>query len=271
MTYFGVLLQFIIPVILLVWLLLYLVSRRGRRIPRILTAWPARFVLLAHIFVALVYTTPWDNYLVANRVWWYDPTLVTGITLGWVPIEEYAFFILQSTLSGSWLILLAMLLQGKVEQSSIKTPEGSRFFRLSSTTIIFFLWLIAVSILLIGWQPGNYLALIMVWALPPIMLQLGFGADILWQFRGLVLTAITTSTLYLSIVDSLAILAGTWTINPEKTLNLYLAGILPIEEFSFFLMTNILLVFGMILVLARPSHSRAPKKLTSLMTMSRRS
>ncbi|MEZ4642189.1 MAG: hypothetical protein R3E31_05515 [Chloroflexota bacterium] len=41
-------------------------------------------------------------------------------------------------------------------------------------------------ILLIGWQPGNYLALELGWALPYIMLQLFFGADILWRQRRLV-------------------------------------------------------------------------------------
>ena len=29
--------------------------------------------------IAVVYTTHWDNYLVATRVWWYDPALVSGI------------------------------------------------------------------------------------------------------------------------------------------------------------------------------------------------
>lgn len=50
--------------------------------------------------IALVYTTPWDNYLVAKRVWYYDPALILKITIGYVPLEEYAFFILQTFLTG---------------------------------------------------------------------------------------------------------------------------------------------------------------------------
>ena len=57
--------------------------------------------------IAFVYTTPWDNAIVALGVWSYDPTLVWGIVLGWVPLEEYLFFLLQPMLSG--LILLALL------------------------------------------------------------------------------------------------------------------------------------------------------------------
>jgi lycopene cyclase domain-containing protein len=57
--------------------------------------------------IAFVYTTPWDNAIVALGVWSYDPALVWGIVLGWVPLEEYLFFLLQPMLSG--LILLALL------------------------------------------------------------------------------------------------------------------------------------------------------------------
>src|SRR5205085_4477808 len=50
--------------------------------------------------IAVVYTTPWDNYLVASGVWYYDPRLVLNVTLGYVPLEEYLFFILQTCLTG---------------------------------------------------------------------------------------------------------------------------------------------------------------------------
>jgi lycopene cyclase domain-containing protein len=56
--------------------------------------------------IAVVYTTPWDNYLVATGVWYYDPRLVLNVTLGYVPIEEYAFFILQTFLTGLFVLWL---------------------------------------------------------------------------------------------------------------------------------------------------------------------
>ena len=59
------------------------------------------------ILVALVYTTPWDNYLVATRVWYYDPARIWGSVLGYVPLEEYLFFILQTVLGA--LVTLALL------------------------------------------------------------------------------------------------------------------------------------------------------------------
>lgn len=59
------------------------------------------------ILIALVYTTPWDNYLVATQVWYYDPARVWNIILGWVPLEEYLFFVLQTILAG--LIVAGLL------------------------------------------------------------------------------------------------------------------------------------------------------------------
>ena len=106
------------------------------------------------------------------------------------------------------------------------------------------------------WQPGTYLALELVWALPPIMLQLWFGADILWRYRKLVFLSIVPLTLYLSAADALAIDWGTWTIDPAQSLNIYLGGVLPIEELIFFLLTNILVTFGVTLILAAESHER---------------
>ena len=61
--------------------------------------------------VAFVYATPWDNLIVAQGVWTYDPNRVAGIILGWVPLEEYLFFLLQPVLSG--LIVLALLTRAR--------------------------------------------------------------------------------------------------------------------------------------------------------------
>ncbi len=251
MTYFGFLIQFLgLPILILAGLNLY-DWRRGRAVRPEWRGWPARLVILGHIAVALIYTTPWDNYLVATGVWWYNPALVTGIVLGWVPIEEYTFFVLQPLLTGLWLLLLARRLgaPGPV-------PDRPRL-RWGGLLVLVLVWLGALLPLLLAWPPGTYLGLILVWALPPIMLQVGFGGDILWGYRRLVLAALLPAVLYLCLADAVAISAGTWTIDPAQSLQIYLGGVLPLEEFIFFLVTNVLIVLGVTLVLARASQERA--------------
>jgi lycopene cyclase domain-containing protein len=260
MTYFGFLAQFLLAPLVLLSGLALRDWYRGVKLPQELHSYPGWLVLLAHVVVAVLYTTPWDNYLVATAVWWYDPALVTGITLGWVPIEEYTFFVLQTLLAGLWLLYLARRLS--IVHRSILPHRQIRWI---STLFMGGVWLMAVVILVLGWQPGTYLALELAWALPPIMLQLAFGADILWRHRRLALATLLPPLLYLSFADALAIQAGTWTISPAQSLNVFLGGHLPIEEFIFFLLTNILVVFGMILVLARESQSRVPFRIRKLL------
>jgi lycopene cyclase domain-containing protein len=208
-------------------------------------------VIALHVVIALLYTTPWDNYLVATGVWWYNPARVTGLTLGWVPIEEYTFFVLQPILSG---LLLLILLQ-KLPATASQTNAGTKI-RLASVASLAVIWLVSTVTLLSGWDPGVYLSLELVWALPPIALQFAFGADILWRYRRGVLAGVLLPTLFLSAADTLAIGIGIWTIDPAQSLHLLIAGVLPVEEFIFFLLTNTLIVFGVTLSLAPESRPR---------------
>jgi lycopene cyclase domain-containing protein len=251
MTYLNFLIYFLLTPILLLSLVLLRDARRGLTLPRALRGWPAWVALAAHTVVALVYTTPWDNYLVATGVWFYDPALVLGITFGWVPLEEYLFFILQPLLIGLWLFVLARRLAPPTEPLA----EDGLVVRVGATALLVVAWLTAVGLLWVGWRPGTYLALELAWALPPLALQLATGADILWRHRRLVAATLLPAVLYLCVSDALAIGHGTWTIAPGQSLAVFVAG-LPLEEILFFALTSSLLVFGMVLALAPETQSR---------------
>ena len=251
MTYFAFLALFVgIPILLLLGVAWW-DERTGRKRPAALANWPIAGGILLHALVALVYTTPWDNYLVASGVWWYDPALVTGIIFGWVPIEEYTFFVVQPILAGLWLTALAR----RLPAAAVPNERDGRI-RTVGVVFLGLVWLGSVGILWGGWQPGTYLALELAWALPPIALQWFFGGDILWRNRRLVLLALVSLTLYLSGADAIAIGAGTWSIDPAQSTGLLLGGILPIEEFLFFGLTNTLVTFGLVLVWAAESRTR---------------
>lgn len=252
MTYSGFLVRFLVIPMIIMGLLLWRDHRRGITTPAYLRNLPAWAAILVHIFIAVIYTTPWDNYLVATSVWWYDPERVTGITLGWVPIEEYTFFVLQTWLTGMWLIWLAR----RMPPAAQWMPSSK--LRAISAILLTILWLPFVLFLIRGTEPATYISLILAWALPPIILQVGFGADILWRYRNLVLTTIAVPTLFLALADTLAIQIGIWTISPQQTTGIHLPGGLPLEEFLFFLVTNVLVGFGVTLALAQESKGRVP-------------
>lgn len=251
MTYFGFLLRFLGVPIVVLGIVTWLDYRRGKPIPANFRAWPVWAGILLHIVIAVVYTTPWDNFLVATGVWYYDPKLVTGIVLGWVPIEEYTFFVVQTIMAGLWIVFLMR----RVPVNSAPPPL-QRAWRIVPVVILAVIWAGSVALLVSGWQPGVYLGLELAWALPPIMVQIVFGGDILRRYGRLVLLAIVSLTLYLSLADFLAIGSGTWEINPTQSLHWLIGGVLPFEEIVFFLVTNTLITLGLVLVLAVESHQR---------------
>jgi len=257
MTYFGFLLRFLIFPLLIIGCLAWYTERR-RPLSYPWNGGPHWLALVTLMCIALIYTTPWDNYLIATRVWWYDPALVSGITGWWVPIEEYLFMFLQPLFTGCCLLLVARWSNPVEKKTSITLfPDvDSPPIRRWATRTIGLLWLLILLLWLFQWPPSTYLCLILVWALPPVILQLSFGADILWHQRVPVLITLIATTLYLSLADGIAINLGVWTINPEQSLNIFLGGVLPFEEGLFFFMTNLLTVFGICLFLHPNSLTR---------------
>jgi lycopene beta-cyclase len=252
MTYFGFLIRFLGLPIAVLAVVAYLDGRHGRSIPSNLAHWPFGAAVGLHILVALIYTTPWDNYLVATGVWYYNPELVTGITLGWVPIEEYTFFVVQTILAGLWMLFLMRRM--RLDAGSL--PVLHSRWRLAPVLVLVPLWLASLVVLLLGWAPGTYLGLELAWALLPIILQTAFGGDILRRYGRLVGLSILGMTAYLCAADFLAIGSGTWSISPRQSLELLLGGVLPLEEVVFFLLTNTLITFGVVLIISQEGQDR---------------
>jgi lycopene beta-cyclase len=251
MTYFGFLLRFLVIPILVFLAVTYWDNKQSRQIHGFRNGRAVWVGIAVHILLAVVYTTPWDNYLVATGVWYYNPALVTGIVLGYVPIEEYTFFVLETILAGLWWWFLARRLP--LTQGEFKPNKSLAYL---STCVLGLLWIILTYLFFFGSPDWTYLSIILFWALPPIMLQVLFGADILWHYRKLVFWSIFVPGVYLSLVDIVALKDTTWSISPEQTMGILFFGILPLEEVIFFFITSVLLMFGMTLLLANVSQAR---------------
>ena len=201
--------------------------------------------LLVLIVVATIYTIPWDGHLIAMGVWSYRPSLLIGIFAGRIPLEEVLFFPLQTLLVGLWFFWLAPRLAPK------RGPDGQMSGAFPWRAIVgaagALVWLGALLALLTDWRAGTYLGWELVWALPPLLAQILIGGDLLWRKRGLVEGVVVPAALYLCCVDALAIHLRIWTIDPHQALGLLIAGALPLEEFVFFLVTTMLIGFGLVL------------------------
>lgn len=92
MTYARFLLFFVLPPLALVlWRYGWVLRDRG---------WAPMALLLVIVYAT---TSAWDNASVAMGLWSFDPERISGWTLGWLPLEEYAYFGLQTLLTGIWV------------------------------------------------------------------------------------------------------------------------------------------------------------------------
>jgi lycopene cyclase domain-containing protein len=200
--------------------------------------------------VAVLYTTPWDNYLVASETWTYPEERTWGIRLGWVPLEEYCFFVLQTVMTGLWVGLLLRV------QPNAGSGGGGTALRTAWAAALLAVALGGV-LAMAGPESLRYLGLILAWAAPPLALQLGFGADILVRWWRVVVPGFGVPTLYLAAADTIAINDGIWHIAERTSTEVFLPGGLPVEEFVFFLVTNGLVAVGLTLLLAPEGRARA--------------
>jgi lycopene cyclase domain-containing protein len=197
------------------------------------TYWTGVAIITA---VALAYTTPWDNYLIARGVWWYADGS-TLVHLGHAPIEEYLFIVAQPWLTALWLSHLSL----PNEWPTVDRPITSRVVATA----------LAVVLGVLGWRMlGSdvtfYLGAIVVWAAPVLALQWAVGAPQLWARRRLVALGTLVPTTYLCVADRIAIEYGIWVLSEQYTTGLTVGG-LPVEEATFFLVTNLFVVQGLVL------------------------
>ncbi len=232
-SYLGFHVLFTLPCIAL---LIIDARRRSQRWDRTLYQGIAIIIVLA-----VLYATPWDNWLVMEGIWTYAPNAVIA-TLGYVPVEEYLFFVLQPILTGLWL--RSVLARRRGRWSDAKRPAVVWM----GVTFWVILGVISGLLLLLAGSEWRYFAMIGIWVAPIIALQWAIGGAQLWSNRDIWALGILPPTLYLAAVDRVAIGAGVWHITEATSTGWFLFG-LPIEEFLFFLFTNIMIVQGVYLFL----------------------
>ncbi|GIV60953.1 MAG: lycopene beta-cyclase [Rhodothermaceae bacterium] len=242
MTYLQFHLVFILPPLLA----LALIPPRPAAAPGERRPWPW---LLLLALLAVLYTTPWDNYLVARGIWSYGAARVLG-TIGYVPLEEYLFFILQPLLTGLWFVRLRA-------RPALRRPDAAPGPHARRLGAAFWLLVAVVGAVLLTTEPGTYLGLILAWAAPVLAGQWFLAGDAFLRHRRLFFLAVAVPTLYLWVADAIAIRLGIWHIAEATTLGWRPVG-LPVEEATFFLVTNLLVVQGLwlFLPLSQPHAAR---------------
>lgn len=189
--------------------------------------------------IALAWTTPWDNAIIAKGVWSYGADRVLG-TIGLVPLEEYGFMLAMPFFNAA--VLGFFLLRRPPAPSSWRRQQPRA--RRKALLIYAGLWLAGLACL--PFDGAFYLSAILIWFIPPLALQAAFDPAALVRNRRLIAVGTLLPTLYFSAVDALAIRSGIWELHAATRTGLEI-GNLPLEEALFFFTTSLLLAQGLLL------------------------
>lgn len=190
--------------------------------------------------LALAYATPWDNAVVYHGAWTYAPDRVLAF-VGHVPVEEYAFFVVQTALTSLWTLLCV-----RWSAPCARFNHRPRSHALVRWTPIAGLAAAAAAGLALA-VPGTrtfYLGATLAWAAPPLAFTWYGAGNYAARRPWPVLAAVLGPTAFLCRVDQTALRDGLWRVDRRATLDVFVADHLPLEEALFFLVSNAIVVLG---------------------------
>ncbi|GAA6016262.1 hypothetical protein JCM10207_000450 [Rhodosporidiobolus poonsookiae] len=195
------------------------------------------------IAIAVTATIPWDSYLIRHRIWSYPESSVVGPTLFSIPYEEIFFFFVQTYITATvYAVFSRPVVHAVLLPRHASEGQATRWIGTAGFLAVLAL---AIAKLEEGGE-GTYLALIVGWVAPFLALLWFIASTHITSMpRYAVLLPILLPTFFLWECDARALQRGTWVIEKGTKLGLSYRG-LEIEEAVFFLLTNVMIVFGLI-------------------------
>lgn len=190
--------------------------------------------------IAFLYTTPWDNYVIYCDTWKYSSDRVVAV-IGYAPIEEYMFFIIQTVLTSLWALLCVRWSTPCLNFNYDK--RSYQLIRWVPITIFTMAMIVGYKLAIPG-QGTFYIGCILCWVFPAIIFMWYGGGNFFVKKIIPSTFAIVVPSLYLSWIDQLALKESVWHINEKTSLNIFVVEDLPIEEAFFFFIVNFIIVLA---------------------------
>ena len=195
----------------------------------------------------MIFTAPWDNLAARWGIWGF-PRERYSARLGYLPVEEYAFFLLQS--ANVMLAVRALFRFHPAWMTGMETALGwwtESLLALSVPAWLLILWQCRRLRRKVG--PRVNYALHLGWFLPVIYSQWVLAPS-LFRLHAPLLALVTIGFgIYYTIADVVAVRAGVWFFDEKQITGVKLGGILPWEEIAFFFLTSLLVAQSYLLLL----------------------
>jgi lycopene cyclase domain-containing protein len=201
-----------------------------------------RWVLLA----VVVFTTPWDNLAVKWGIWGF-PREKYSFRLSYLPVEEYAFFLLQSV--NVMLAIRALFRFHPRWLLRIAVPFSHTTWILIGFSAVAWV-VVAAQLFEFRRKAGsriNY-ALHLAWFLPVIYLQWLLAPRLFLGHGGLLILVTCAFGIYYTLADWVAVKARLWFFDEKQITGGKVGGILPWEEMAFFFLTSLLVAQSYLLL-----------------------
>jgi len=228
MSYLAMLLIFLVAPTVLLSVCVVLRAGHGTDLQRMLRI--ALPVLTVLVLVSTFYTAPWDKWMIDHGVFVYPPAKVAA-WIGGVPVEDLLLFAVQCMFVGSWSLLLV----GRLPSGPMPAASRGRRIRVVVTAAV-------IAAVVIGLaarsQHALYLSSISAWFGPLLAVQYAGGADVLLSQWRMWLVAVVPATLWLWIVEAVAVQQGIWWIDPAQSVT-WRPGGLPLEDLIIFMVGNV--------------------------------
>jgi lycopene cyclase domain-containing protein len=199
------------------------------------------------LLAVLVFTTPWDNLAAKWGIWGF-PREKYSVRIGYLPIEEYLFFLLQSA---NVMLAVRAFFHFLPDWQTNQDTEINLVTELCLAASVLPWILIAFALRHLRQKAGpqvNY-AVHLAWFLPVIYSQ-WVVAFALFSAHALMLLLITTAFgIYYTAADLFAVRSGTWFFDEKQITGVKLGRVLPWEEIAFFFLTTLLVAQSYILLL----------------------
>ncbi len=201
------------------------------------------WVLLA----VMIFTTPWDNLAAKWGIWGF-PREKFSLRIGYLPVEEYAFFLLQSA---NVMLAVRGLFHFFPDWALGQETTIGKWTLICLAASVIPWALVALQLRWLRRTAGprvNY-AIHLAWFLPVVYAQWVLAPPLFWHHAGLLALVTAAFGVYYTLADLVAVRAGTWFFDDKQITGVKLGGVLPWEEVAFFFLTSLLVAQSYLLLL----------------------
>ncbi len=185
------------------------------------------------MILVYAFTVPWDNWAVGRGIWGF-PSERYSFRVWRLPIEEYAFFGLQTLLA----IILILSLDPWLPTG---TPEVARV-PIPLAALVLLVWPLGLGLnfwFTPHWPPRwAYARHMLFWMLPVLVFQGLAAPDVLLAKSLLIFSTTVLLGIYLSIADHFAIGWKLWFFDENQITGYRIGKRVPWEEAAFFHLTT---------------------------------